>query len=140
MVQIIFLSFCRPHNMDLTYIYFWLRNLRHSWNIMLLSKTVRMNSLTQTHFLFCFVLFSSCVTQLVLQRKHIEGHINYTHLPQICTFYSMAEGSQLLSALKIAQLVISMVRTAVEMRALTGIYWTFTMIHGQDIVLNSWPY
>ena len=88
---------------------------------MLLSKTVRMNSLTQTHFvLFCFVSLS--IIQLALQRKHIEDHTNYTQLPQICTFYSMAEGSQLLSSLKIAQLVISMVTTAVDMLAPTGIY------------------
>lgn len=50
----------------------------------------------------------------------------------------MTEGSQLLSTLMIAQLVISMVTTAVEMLALTGIYRTFTMIHSPDIVVNSW--
>lgn len=50
----------------------------------------------------------------------------------------MAEGSQLLSTLKIAQLVINMVTTAMEMQALTGIYWTFIMVHGPDIVVNSW--
>lgn len=50
----------------------------------------------------------------------------------------MAEGSQLLSPLKIAQLVIRMVTTAVEMLALTVIYSTFIMVHGPDIVVNSW--